>query len=117
MRAARACEAVVGIFTSCARLPRLTVARGPQEMLPGEESADPQSPGSLCAPSSEARLRRGRLQGQADGALAAGRDRERQLHDLGGAICLGAGGGGAPVGAGSPASPASGADVRMPAAR
>lgn len=74
MQVARARGAAVGTFTSHAWLPRLTVAQGPQEVLPREESADPRSPGPLCAPSSDAGLGRGRLQGQAGGAPAARRD-------------------------------------------
>lgn len=75
MQVARARGAAVGTFTSHAWLPRLTVAQGPQEVLPREESADPRSPGPLCAPSSDAGLGRGHLQGQAGGALVARRDR------------------------------------------
>lgn len=101
MQVAHARGAAVGTFTSHAWLPRLTVAQGPQEVLPREGSADPRSPGPLCAPSSDAGLGRGRLQGQAGGALVARRDRSVSSEEpsVSGTVL-----GGCLVGAGSGAS-------------
>lgn len=106
MQVARARGAAVGTFTSHAWLPRLTVAQGPQEVLPREESADPRSPGPLCAPSSDAGLGRGRLQGQAGGALVARRDRSVSSEEP---SVSGTAWGGVPGGSGERRLPAAGA--------
>lgn len=108
MQVARARGAAVGTFTSHAWLPRLTVAQGAQEMLPREESADPRSPGPLCAPSSEAGLGRGRLQGQAGGAPAARRDGSVSSEEpsVSGTVL-----GGVPGGSGERRLPAAGAEA------